>query len=63
MEAVEDESGEETLLPVTDEALLNAVFEEFQKELDACGDEDCEECDCGCHEHVHKCDCGCEDEE
>jgi hypothetical protein len=64
MEAVEDENGEETLLPVTDEALLNAVFEEFQKEIDACDDEDCEECDCGCHEHEHKkCDCGCEDEE
>jgi hypothetical protein len=64
MEVAEDESGEETLLPVTDEAILNAVFEEFQKELDACDDEDCEECGCGCHEREHNgCDCGCDDKE
>jgi hypothetical protein len=59
MESAEGEDGEETLLPVTDEKLLDALFEEFQKEIDACGD-DCD-CDCGCGEHKG-CDCGCEDE-
>ncbi|MDR2091647.1 MAG: DUF1292 domain-containing protein [Clostridiales bacterium] len=65
MEAAEDADGEETLLPVADEALLNTLFEKLQEEIGECGD-DCEECDCGCGAHEHKgcdCGCGCGDEE
>lgn len=54
MEVAEDKSGEETLLPINDETLLNEIFEEFQKEM-ASYDEECD-CGCGCHEH----DCGSE---
>jgi hypothetical protein len=62
MEAAEDKDGEETLLSVTDETLLNEIFDEFQKEM-ASYDED-GDCGCGCggcHEH-HDC-CGHDDDE
>ncbi|MDR3294055.1 MAG: DUF1292 domain-containing protein [Clostridiales bacterium] len=59
MEVADDTEGEETLLPITDETLLNEIFEEFQKEL---ADYD-EECDCeDCHAHKeHDCGCGCDE--
>ncbi|MBR1891815.1 MAG: DUF1292 domain-containing protein [Clostridia bacterium] len=47
------------LLPVEDQAVLDAVFNAFMEEMeDGC---DCEEC--GHEHHHHHCDCGCEDEE
>ncbi|MBO4573659.1 MAG: DUF1292 domain-containing protein [Clostridia bacterium] len=52
-------SSENELLPVDDQATLDAVFNEFVKVM-----EEEDECDCGCeeHHHHHGCDCGCEDE-
>ncbi len=50
---VSGKPGEEELIPVEDDALLDAVYEEFCNIMDeGCDDEDCE---C-CHHH-------CEDEE
>lgn len=48
--------------PVTDESILDAVFNEYLKaEAEFCDDCDCGECDCDeCgHEHHHHDDCGC----
>lgn len=51
------DDGDETLVPVEDEALLDEVFAEFVKELEA--DDDCEcGCDCDCDDD----DCHCEGE-
>ncbi|MDR3264103.1 MAG: DUF1292 domain-containing protein [Clostridiales bacterium] len=57
MEAVENDNDdeEETLVPVTDEKLLNEIFDEFQKEMASYDDE----CGCGeCHPSHHDHD-GC----
>lgn len=62
-----DENGEDLFTPIDDEALLDAVYHEYEKMVEEeCGEEcDCgcdDECDCGCehdHEHKHECDCGC----
>ena len=54
-EIVGDE-GDESLVPVEDEALLDEVYDEFVKEMEECDDEDCD-----CHDHDHDdCDCGCD---
>ena len=48
--------------PVTDESILDAVFNEYLKaEAEFCDECDCGECDCDeCgHEHHHHDDCGC----
>lgn len=58
------DDGEETLLPVEDEALLDEVYAKFVAEMeeDDCDCEECAEgdgvdgcsdegCDCGCHHH------------
>lgn len=49
---VTGEAGHEELIPVEDEATLDAVYEEFCRILEEddcdCGDEGC---DCGCHHH------------
>lgn len=52
----EDEEGKEVLLPVEDEAKLDAVYEEFCKameEEDECSDEECSCCHGHC-EHKHE---------
>ncbi len=49
-------SAENELLPVEDQATLDAVFNEFTKVMEE------DECDCGDEHHHHHCDCGCEDE-
>lgn len=63
----EEDEDNDVFEPVTDESVLDAVFNEYLNavaEADGCGcgcgcgDEDCEECDHdGCDEHG--CDCGC----
>ena len=66
----EDEDGSDLFLPIEDEALLEAVYNEYVTIMDGeddecgCGCEDCEGCE-GCGEddeddgHDHDCDCGC----
>lgn len=45
----EDDKGDEVLLPVEDEALLDEVYEEFVKMMEE--DDDCDgDCDCCHHE-------------
>ena len=53
----EDDKGDEVLLPVEDEALLDEVYEEFVKMMEE--DEDEDGCDGHC-EHCHE-DCGADD--
>lgn len=59
-EIVGDE-GSESLVPVEDEKLLDAVYEAFIAEME---EDECDcGCDCGCdhdHEHEHHCGCGCD---
>lgn len=52
----QDEEGNDTILPVEDEETLGAVYEEYLKEAE---NEGCDDCDCGCEEHSHDCECGC----
>ncbi|MCM1367465.1 MAG: DUF1292 domain-containing protein [Roseburia sp.] len=59
----EEDEDNDVFEPVTDESVLEAVFDEYLKAVaeaeDGCCDDD--GCDCGCeHEHGHDCDCGCE---
>ncbi|MEG2687948.1 MAG: DUF1292 domain-containing protein [Clostridia bacterium] len=54
-EIVEDENGGDDFAPVEDEALLQKVFDEFNRELQEYCDENDDECDCGCG----KDECGC----
>lgn len=56
----EQEDGTDMFIPVDDEELLNAVFEEYLRTAEdgcGCGCEDCED-EC---EHEHHCHCDCED--
>ena len=61
----EEDEDNDVFEPVTDERVLDAVFDEYLKAAaEAADDCDCG-CDCGCdHEHHHHddcdCDCGCE---
>lgn len=64
----EEDEDNDIFEPVTDESILDAVFNEYLKALaeaeDDCCDCDCDECghgDCDCeHDHDDKdCDCGC----
>lgn len=56
-----DAEGNDSFEPVEDEAVLQAVFTEFEKmmEEEGCCDDDC---DCGCHNDGEGCSCGCHDE-
>lgn len=51
-----DEDGEDTFIPLESEEELNAVFNEYMKEVEA------DECDCECVECSDDCKCGCKDE-
>lgn len=56
----EQDDGTDMFIPVDDEELLNAVFEEYLRTAEdgcGCGCEDCED-EC---EHEHHCHCDCED--
>lgn len=56
----EQDDGTDMFIPVDDEELLNAVFEEYLRTAeDGCGC-GCEDCDDEC-EHEHHCHCDCED--
>ncbi len=54
----EQEDGTDMFIPVDNEELLNAVFEEYLRTAeDGCGC-GCEECEGDCeHDHHHHCDC------
>ena len=52
----QDENGDDLFLPIEDEELLNAVYDEYVKQLDELEGE----CDCGHHHHDHEGAC-CED--
>lgn len=69
-----DEEGSDVFLPIEDEKVLNAVYEEYVKmmEEEGCGCDD--ECDCGCNDKEKEskvkkeekagdcgCGCGCQD--
>ena len=64
-----DENGDDKFIPIEDEALLDAVFNEYLKEAEedgcCCGEEcDCEDgCDCDdtCDCEGGSCSCGCKD--
>lgn len=52
-----DNEGEDTFIPIETQEELDAVYNEYLKEVD-CDCEECgEECDCA---HQTKCDCGCD---
>ncbi len=56
----EQDDGTDMFIPVDDEELLNAVFEEYLRTAEdgcGCGCEDCED-EC---EHEHHCHCDCDD--
>lgn len=43
-----DEEGEDTILPIEDDAELDAVFNEFERLMseDECGEDGCKDCGC-----------------
>lgn len=60
-----DEEGGDVFLPIEDEKVLNAVYDEYVKMME---EEDCgcdDDCDCGCNakekETKSDCSCGCGD--
>lgn len=59
VEESENEDEEDKFIPLEDEALMDAVFEEYLRvaEEEGCGC-DCDEC--GHHDHCHDDDCDCE---
>lgn len=54
----QDENGDDLFTPIEDEALLDAVYHEYEKLVE---ETDAEECGCGCEheEHEHKHEQGC----
>jgi hypothetical protein len=54
-EIVTNAQGEDEFAPIEDDALLQRVFDEFAKELDAYENE-C--CGCGCGSDSEECGCG-----
>ena len=57
IEESDKENEEDKFIPVEDEALLDAVFEEYLRVAEDCGC-DCDEC--GHHDHCHDDGCDCE---
>ena len=57
VEESENEDEEDKFIPLEDEALMDAVFEEYLRVAEGCGC-DCDEC--GHHDHCHDDDCDCE---
>ena len=59
VEESENEDEEDKFIPLEDEALMDAVFEEYLRVAEAegcgCGCDDCEH-----HDHCHDDDCDCE---
>ena len=58
-----DENGADIFLPVEDEAILDAVYDEYLRIMED-EDSDWEECQCGdgCGDHCHHGDCDCKHE-
>ncbi len=62
-EILEDEDGNDVFQAIEDESLLERVFDEFMKELEAYEMEEIGQCgkvkNCGCENKDEQCECGC----
>ncbi|MDD3831858.1 MAG: DUF1292 domain-containing protein [Clostridia bacterium] len=57
-EVDKDKEGEVLFMPIEDDAILDAVYAEFEKMLENDESEEEGHCSCGHEHHAHDCNCG-----